>query len=234
MNRLEYSRDFIIDSSDIIKRILENENLTYSVFAKKIGVDPKSIYDILNGKIKSITKKLSDRILTVFPNYSEVWIKTGVGEMLISSEAALIALDIQSQLVPKGRPYYDVDFIGGFDLIENSQEITPTYYIDFTPYNKDGVVWCNITGHSMEPAINHGDMIALKEVGDWREFWLKGEIYGIVTNSGLRTVKKVGASKSSGCVRLIPINQSQEYEAQDIALDKIAKVFQVVGAVKKF
>ena len=53
----------------------------------------------------------------------------------------------------KGAPYYDVDFLGGFDLTFNDQTVTPEYNIDFKPFNKPGVTWVNITGHSMEPKI---------------------------------------------------------------------------------
>ena len=64
----------------------------------------------------------------------------------------------------KGAPYYNVDFIGGFDLVLNDQTRNPDYYINFAPYNKEGVIWCNITGHSMEPELNNGDFIAMKEM----------------------------------------------------------------------
>ena len=46
----------------------------------------------------------------------------------------------------KGAPYYDVDFLGGFDLTFNDQTVTPEYNIDFKPFNKPGVTWVNITG----------------------------------------------------------------------------------------
>ena len=35
----------------------------------------------------------------------------------------------------QGLPYYDVDFLGGFNDVFSDHTITPSYYIDFKPYN---------------------------------------------------------------------------------------------------
>uniref|UniRef100_UPI0039E4DC5A S24 family peptidase n=1 Tax=Dysgonomonas sp. TaxID=1891233 RepID=UPI0039E4DC5A len=43
--------------------------------------------------------------------------------------------------------------------------------MDFQKYNSADC-WCNVTGHSMEPSISHGDIIALKEIKEWRIFRL--------------------------------------------------------------
>lgn len=131
-----------------------------------------------------------------------------------------------------GRPYYDVDFVGGFDLVLNDQTITPTYNIDFAPYNKDGVIWCNITGRSMEPEIGSGDIIALKEVHDWQQYINYGEIYAIVTGNDLRTVKRVRKGGSSDSVLLVPTNPN--YDIQEIEKSVISRIFSVLGCLKRF
>ena len=131
-----------------------------------------------------------------------------------------------------GVPYYETDFIGGFDLIFNDQTTTPTYLIDFKKYN-DADCWCNITGHSMEPEITHGDIIALKEVQDWDKFLPLGEVYAIVTNNDLRTVKRIGAGSQKGFFNLVPTNKSPEYGVQEIPINMIVKVFRVLGCMKR-
>lgn len=132
-----------------------------------------------------------------------------------------------------GRPYFNVDFIGGFDIIINDQTVLPEYNIDFKPYNKEGVMWCNITGHSMEPLVSNGDIIAIKEMKEWRDFILYGEVYGIVTED-MRTVKVVTKSEQGqDFMRLVPINKSEEYQPQDIPVKLITHVFKVVGCMKK-
>lgn len=130
-----------------------------------------------------------------------------------------------------GVPYYDVDIIGGFDLLMNDQNINPAYLIDFRKYN-NADCWCNVTGMSMEPEISHGDIIALKEIQDWQIFLPYGEIYAIVTTE-LRTIKKVTGSLKDDCFLLIPLNSSPEFQPQEIPKSIILKVFKVLGCMKK-
>lgn len=132
----------------------------------------------------------------------------------------------------QGKPYYNVDFLGGFDIIINDQTINPEYLIDFKKY-EDADCWCNISGQSMEPLISNGDIIALKQLYDWREFLLSGEVYGIVTRD-MRTVKIVTSSqKGDDYIRLIPVNKSEEYQPQDIPKKLVTHVFKVLGCMKK-
>lgn len=131
-----------------------------------------------------------------------------------------------------GKPYYNVDFLGGFDIIINDQTVNPEYLIDFKKY-EDADCWCNISGQSMEPLISNGDIIAIKQLHDWREFLLYGEVYGIVTKD-MRTVKLVTKSpKGDDYLHLVPVNKSEEYQPQDIPVKLITHVFQVLGCMKK-
>lgn len=131
-----------------------------------------------------------------------------------------------------GRPYYNVDFIEGFDLVTNDQTINPEYYIDFAPYNKDGVVWCNITGNSMEPLISNGDIIALKPLQDWNSFIEYGKTYAIVTTNNIRTVKKIRKGSDKDHLLLIPENL-KECDEQEIHKSMIKYIFLVIGCMKK-
>lgn len=113
-----------------------------------------------------------------------------------------------------GVPYYNVDFIGGFDIVENDQTVNPEYNIDFQKYN-EATCWCNVTGHSMEPEITHGDIIALKRIDDF-SFLPLGEVYAIVTTNGMRTIKRLGPSSNPENYTLVPANKSPEYGVQEL------------------
>ena len=131
-----------------------------------------------------------------------------------------------------GKPYYNVDFLGGFDIILNDQTTNPEYLINFKKY-EDADCWCNISGHSMEPLISNGDIIAIKQLNDWREFLLYGEVYGIVTKD-MRTIKVVTKSdKGDDYIHLVPVNKSEEYQPQDLPKKLITHVFRVLGCMKK-
>jgi SOS-response transcriptional repressor LexA len=133
----------------------------------------------------------------------------------------------------QGVPYFDIDFVGGFDLVFNSNQVKPSFYIDFLPFN-DADYWVNVSGKSMGPLIAHGDIVALKEVADWKRFLLEGEIYAIITDNGFRTIKMIGKGPDKDHYMLIPYNKGGDYQPQEIPKQVITHVFRVKGAIKKF
>lgn len=224
------------DISARIATILEYVDESKNAFALKLGYErAQTVYDILNGKNApsyDFFKKFQ------LSEYSELintdWLLTGRGSMLRNESQTLHGTkdvpDINYEY--KGAPYFNVDFIGGFDLVLNDQARNPDYYINFEPYNKDGVIWCNITGHSMEPELNSGDYIAMKEMTSPIEYLPSGEIYGIVTDD-YRTVKRICPAEKKGFVRLIPTNKSPEYSPQEIPVSMIRKVYAVLGSMHR-
>lgn len=210
---------------DRINSIIVKENLNINSFSKLVNVPRTTIKSMFEKGTNPSYDQLI-KIHDAFPSINIEWLVTGGGSMY-KEQASSISINHQM----KGAPYYNVDFIGGFDIMLNDQTVNPDYYIDFEPYNKPGVVWCNITGHSMEPAITHGDIIAMQEVKTWNEFLLLDEVYGLVTDE-FRTVKRVSQSEKEGCYKLVPVNRS--YNSQDIPISIIRKVFKVLGSVKRF
>ncbi|WP_301704996.1 S24 family peptidase [uncultured Parabacteroides sp.] len=190
----------------------ESAGLSRGSIAKKTGFNADSI----------------EKIATACPDLNINWLVTGLGEMLSHSND-----EEEPQIsYTQGVPYYNVDFIGGFDLVLNDQTINPEYLIDFQKYN-NADCWCNVTGHSMEPEINHGDIIALKKIDDI-SFLPLGEVYAIVTTNDMRTIKRLGAGKTDDTYTLVPSNKSPEYSTQQLPARMIRTIFQVLGAVKRF
>lgn len=197
-----------------------------AMFADYIGVTQQILdrifkKDSRNGKYPKVSDKIKNALKEKY-NLKDVWFYDENDEQ--SSEEPKMSYT-------NGVPYYNVDFIGGFDLILNDQTTIPEYKIDFKKYNSADC-WCNVTGHSMEPEISPGDIIALKELHDWRIYIPSGEIYGIVTTEH-RTIKKVTPSNKEGFIKLIPSNQSPEFVPQDIPISIIRKVYKVLGCMKR-
>lgn len=159
-----------------------------------------------NGYVNAMKKGLSDSKMDTVPSINKAWRLTGESEMLKTSGAPV---PVKGYI--KGVPYYNVDF---------------------KEYNKTTCCWCNITGHSMEPEINSGDIIALKEIPDFSfiPFW---GIYAIVTKNSMRTVKRIGPGSSNEYYMLIPTNKSPEYGIQEIPKSMLLKVYEVLGYMKK-
>lgn len=208
-----------------IEQILADLKIKAPTLAKNIGVSYSKIYDIQREKTEKISGDIANAIATAYPQYNVLWLLTGEGTMLKSNKG-----DGPKISYNHGVPYYNVDFIGGFDLVFNDQSRNPEYYIDFEKYNT-ATCWCNVTGHSMEPEINHGDIIALKAVDDFR-FLPLGEVYAIVTRNEMRTIKRLGKAKNGNYI-LYPTNKSPEYSPQELPADMIDKVFQVLGCMKR-
>lgn len=203
------------------------------------GVDKRTFFqstDIKRGLLDSdkLQATVSDvsiaKILVTYPDLNPDWLLTGKGSMLREQQESNVPVVNYEH---KGAPYYDIDFIGGFDDVFNDQTTHPAYCIDFAPYNKEGVMWCNLTGHSMEPELNNGDVIAIREMKTPIEYLPLGEIYAFVTDE-YRTVKRLARSSREGFIKLVPSNKSHEYSEQEIPVSMVRKVFVVLGCIHKF
>lgn len=227
----------------VFKKIREKTGLSQLEFAKSIGLEQGSYSGLESGKKGSLTKQTALLLKLVYRvNMDYLY---GVSDKMFEDDSSekvsednikmLKGANVDIPVVNyerRGSPYYNVDFIGGFDIVMNDQTRLPDYYIDFEPYNRDGVKWCNISGHSMEPEINNGDFIAIRKVEDWQNFITLGEIYAIITTNGLRTVKRIRKGSSPDTYLLVPSNA--DYDTQEIRKDMIFAIFEVMGGVKKF
>lgn len=225
--------------SDILSRIQEiasNEGITIGAMERTIGASKGVLSRAINNGTDIQAKWLSI-IVENYPRYSTGWLLTGAGSMLkddlkgiqTADEANPSTLPTTSMNPSVGTPYYDVDFIGGFDEVFNSQVNIPATNIVIRGFEKASL-WCNVTGHSMEPKINHGDIIALRQctLNDIQY----GEIYAVVLDT-IRTIKILRRSPDPGKLRFIPIN-TEDYDEQEFDKSRIVNVFEVIGSISKF
>lgn len=156
------------------------------------------------------------------------WLLTGKGNMLKEEGKEDAFAPVVSYDPKVGQPYYDVDFLAGFDEVFNSQVSIPACNVVVPGFTRVSL-WCNVTGHSMEPQINHGDMIALREctVRDIQY----GEVYAVVLDT-IRTIKIIRKGSSPKVLRYIPVNE--KYDEQEFEIERIIKVYEVVGNISKF
>ena len=188
-------------------------------FYKKSGVT-RGVLNQNNG----ISEENIARFLAYAPDVNVEWLITGRGSMMGNNEK-----ELTTQNINDGAPYYDVDFIGGFDEVFNDQTVNPELSIT------NGIcpraqLWCNITGHSMEPTISNGDIIALRQCSiDDIQY---GEIYAVVMDS-FRTVKMLRRSETPGMIRFVPVN-THDFDPQDFPVKRILKIYEVVGCLRRF
>ena len=189
-----------------------------SEFARMLGVTPQAI-------TTWIARDTFDTeiVYAKCVNIDADWLLTGKGDMLkVTGPQVSMSPSI-------GTPYYDVDFIGGFSEIFNDQTALPTCNI-VVPGLEKATVWCNVTGHSMEPRINHGDIIALRECT--LQDVQYGEIYAVVLDT-LRTIKMLRKGSTPDMLLYVPINKTN-YDEQEFSISRINKIFEVIGSISKF
>ena len=209
-----------------------------TLFADKLGVSEGNI----RGYIKGVVPKADvlEKIVRTY-DISPEWLLTGKGEMKISRPHQIKIEkneenDEKNSDLPKislekgeGKPYFDVDFLGGFDEVFNSQVSVPDCNVIVPGFEK-AQVWCNVTGHSMEPKISHGDIIALRECSvDDIQY---GETYAVVLDT-IRTIKILRKGSSPDVLRYVPINTTA-FDEQEYPIARIQKIFEVIGSISKF
>lgn len=219
-----------------IQEIASNEGITIGAMERTIGASKGVLSRAINNGTDIQAKWLSI-IVENYPRYSTGWLLTGLGTMLKDDsngiktidEATPSSIPATSMNPSIGTPYYDVDFIGGFDEVFNSQVNIPATNIVIRGFEKASL-WCNVTGHSMEPKINHGDIIALRQctLNDIQY----GEIYAVVLDT-IRTIKILRRSPDPSKLRFIPIN-TEDYDEQEFDKSRIMNVFEVIGSISKF
>lgn len=219
-----------------IQEIASNEGITIGAMERTIGASKGVLSRAINNGTDIQAKWLSI-IVENYPRYSTGWLLTGAGSMLKDDlngiktigEANPSFMPTTSMNPSVGTPYYDVDFIGGFDEVFNSQVNIPATNIVIRGFEKASL-WCNVTGHSMEPKINHGDIIALRQctLNDIQY----GEIYAVVLDT-IRTIKILRRSPDPSKLRFIPIN-TEDYDEQEFDKSRIMNVFEVIGSISKF
>ena len=219
-----------------IQEIASNEGITIGAMERTIGASKGVLSRAINNGTDIQAKWLSI-IVENYPRYSTGWLLTGAGSMLKDDsngiktidEATPSSIPATSMNPSIGTPYYDVDFIDGFDEVFNSQVNIPATNIVIRGFEKASL-WCNVTGHSMEPKINHGDIIALRQctLNDIQY----GEIYAVVLDT-IRTIKILRRSPDPSKLRFIPIN-TEDYDEQEFDKSRIMNVFEVIGSISKF
>lgn len=208
---------------DRISELIDYLDIPIARFESESGLSNNSINMAIKRRT-NVQAETLNKIIESFPMVNAEWLYSGKGDMINSRPPAITDHE--------GVPYYDVDFMGGFDLVFNQHKVEPSFYIDYAPYNNTDA-WINVVGKSMSPFISHGDLVAIKKLETWREFIPYGEIYAIVTEE-FRTIKIVTASEDPEMLKLIPYNKSTEFVSQDIPKKLINQMYAVKGSIKKF
>lgn len=218
-----------MEAKEILENLLQYSGLNKQQFAKAIGVKTKqSIYDIANGKTKSISDSMASKILSYLPSVDKTWLITGEGEMLRPTDYEVSELTE----MPRGRvvPVYTLDAVGGFgSTAENEQGVEA---IQFFPNAQDGDFAVLVTGNSMAPALPHGCYVLLRpwpldvDSIEWNA------TYVIVTQDGAsRWLKRVCRDRSTDDPRRVLLESNNpDYPPRKFYLPEATALYRAVSA----
>lgn len=201
-----------------LKSEMDKRGLTSYALSKETGISESTLGRIINKNSKPNTVNI--KVLCEYFGVSESWLLTGIDSLN----------DTQSEYeLKKGTPYYDVEFTAGFMDVTNNQQQQPDSYVTH-PFFAGCDYIVRASGQSMSKIIKHGDAIGLRKVDDWINFLPFGEVYAIVTKSGLRMVKIITAGSSDDTFTLISKpgdSKIDEFPPQEIKKELIKHVFKV-------
>ena len=162
-------------------------------------------------------------VLKAFPELNRNWLLYGEGKMLADDEAVA-----NTDAIPE----YDIDFSCGIAVMYADGSAPIVGSVRMPEYAGASAI-VRATGSSMHPLISSGDKVIIKEIHNWAENIIYGQIYGIETEGGVRTIKRIRRAKEQGTIILEPINKA-EFDDTPIRADTITKMWLVMGCIKQF
>lgn len=214
-----------------IKELIKEMGISQNEFASRIGTDCSNFSKQINGKL-AITSVLTNKIIVEL-GISKEWLIEGKGEKRKSiqtsnSKTITLPSNIIRDTANEGAKVYDIDVTAGpsgRSLIFSSEQIIGSINVPFI--NPENYI-VKVSGDSMAPVINNGDMLAIREIKNLNFiFW--GQIY-VVLLDDYRMVKYVRKHENPDLVILKSANK--DYDDIEIPRDEIRALFVVENIIR--
>ena len=214
-----------------IKELIKEMRISQNEFASRIGTDCSNFSKQINGKL-AITSVLTNKIIVEL-GISKEWLIEGKGEKYkttSSSNSKTITLptNVIGTASTSGAKVYDIDVTAGpsgRSLMFSSEQVIGSINVPFI--NPENYI-VKVSGDSMSPVINNGDMLAIREVKNLNLiFW--GQIY-VVLLDDYRMVKYIRKHENSDLVILKSANK--EYDDIEIPREDIRALFVVENIIR--
>ena len=205
-----------------ILKLIEKHSITAYELAQNTEYSAVGIQKIIDGKTQKPQQATVDAI------YSYITEKYGNDEKLVAEFSSEVVH------INKETPFYDVDFYSGFKSIFNDQTTKPSFYFYHPDFIKADFAVKN-SGKSMGMVLSGNDIIGLRQIFSWEEYFPQGEIYAVVTSNDLRTVKYVRRDIKNEKLILIPKPKDEDKflfpEYEEVPINMVIAMFQVVASM---
>lgn len=212
-------------ASKRLEMVLNHLNISAATLATELGRGrPQFLYDIQKGKTKNISADLAKQIVSVFPQFNEVWLITGQGQMLAEREKQF--REAKKDVLPL-IPY---PAIGGYteDNWTALLNDCPLYAIPDIKTPADFLI--KVGGDSMIPKYEAGDLLACKMIQEVL-FFQWGKTYVLDTSQGVM-VKNIYEDKGNPDNVLLVSENAEKYPPFAIPRSDIRKLALVVGSIR--
>lgn len=222
-----------------LKEYLDKKGITVAKAESMIGVSNASLAKAFNQN-KTIKTDTLEKFLKIFDDLNPAWLfetKYESNKMTIDvmNEASNVyKLRTDRNIDEQSIPLYNLEASAGLvDLFQqhNKADVLDTIRIPNLP-KCDGAIF--ITGDSMYPLLKSGDIVAYKEIQDFKTeiFW--GEMYLIsieVSGEEWVSVKYIQKSeKGEEYIKLV--SQNQNHQAKDVHLSKVRALALIKASIR--
>ena len=208
---------------DRLLQFIDYAGLEIAVFERSIGLSNGAVHKMGEGTRNSTIDKISVK----YPDLNIVWLKTGVGNMLLSDERNEKTITVnQTAISPnnrKGALIYDIDAtcgLNGRDIEFTDEKVIGS--IDAPEINPESKI-IFATGDSMLPLIASGDRVVIRKIESW-DYFNYGQVYLIITNE-YRLIKRVRRHPKDAENLILLRSENPNYDDIDLPKREIIHLF---------
>ncbi|MFY0714091.1 helix-turn-helix domain-containing protein [Seonamhaeicola sp. NFXS20] len=228
-------------SFEKIKASRERLGLNQSQFAKAVGVTQKDVSLLESGRKKFIPNKYIDFLIENDFDLNSVFnedldLKMNYNDNIDQLKENTTVYKLRTDKVTdiQSIPLYNLEATAGLvELFRDQSVMIPVDTIKIPNLPKcDGAIY--VTGDSMYPLLKSGDIVAYKQIQDFKNdiFW--GEMYLVsveVAGEEYVSVKYVQRSeKGDDYIRLV--SQNSHHQPKDILLSKVRAMALVKASIR--
>ena len=219
-----------------IKEYIDCKGITVAAFERSIGMSNASFGKSLKNRGAIGSDKI-ENILSMYTDLSSEWLLTGTGNMLKSDLDKPIEAHKRSTEPPKssnkrrGIPLIPIDAVAGFPSTDNDG----VYMEDCEHYSipefeaKGANFLIRVSGDSMHPLYENGDIIACRKISDIL-FFQWGGIYVLDTSQGA-LVKRVEEAEDDQ-ESILCISENPRFKPFHLPKSDIRSLSTIIGLVR--
>jgi phage repressor protein C with HTH and peptisase S24 domain len=216
-------REFSIIKKNILK-YLDFKGVSKYEFYSKTGIS--------NGILSQSNGISEDNILKFLSYYRDInvkWLITGEGEMMQGSDNKYVNEPVLKYQKTKKLPLIPLSAVAGLPIANDVSIVSEDCeYYDIPEFNKKADYLIRVTGSSMSPKYNSGDIVACKKL-PLDTFFQWNKVYLLDTEQG-PLIKRIKKSENKGSIILVSDNI--KYDPFEIELTSINSLAIVIGVIR--